>query len=174
MVTKEEKAIDIAEISENPFPSTIEAYLLLSVIERILLQQISPGMDEDEVFDLIKANFKANGYKLNFSEMYDEALELCKELKKQSIEIRASEIAEQLRDQGDYQYLKPSIKARFFNFEIGDSNNNLKLYNAVVKELGMNQELDEQFEDYQEIYDETVNRQGEERSNKKWEKDKSR
>nr|WP_314465927.1 hypothetical protein [uncultured Clostridium sp.] len=43
-----------------------------------------------------------------------------------------------------------------------------------MKELGMKQDLDEQFEDYQEIYDETVKRQGEERSDKKWEKDRGR
>lgn len=171
-VTKEEKAIDIAEISENLFPPNIEAYFLLSVPERILRQQISQGMDEDEVFDLIRGNFEANGYRLNFSEMYDEALELCKAFKKQSIEIKAIEIAEQLRAYGDYRDLKPSIRAGVFNFEIGNSSNNLKLYNAVLKELGMNQVLDEQFEDYQEIYDETVKRQDEERSDKKWEKDK--
>jgi hypothetical protein len=72
--------------------------LLLSVTERILLQQISPGMDEDEVFELISGNFKANAYRTDFSQMYDEVLERCKELKKQSIEIRAVEIAEQLRE----------------------------------------------------------------------------
>ena len=173
-VTKEERANVIAEIPENPFPSTIEAYFFLSVSERILLQQISQGMDEDEVFELIRANFKANDYRLNFSEMYDEALELCKELKKQSIEIRVGEIAEQLRKHGDYQYLNPSTKARIFNFEIENSSYNLKLYKSVMKELGMNQVLDEQFEDYQAVYDETVKRQDEERSDKKREKDKGR
>lgn len=174
VVTKEEKAIDIAEILENLFPSTIEMYLLLSVSERILLQRLSPGMDENKVFEIIRGNFKANGYRLNFSEMYDEALELCKELKKQSIEIRAVQIAEQLREYGDYQYLNSSIRARFFDFEIGNSSNNLELYKAVMTELGMNKVLDEEFDEYQKIYDETVNRQDEERSDKKWEKDKNR
>jgi hypothetical protein len=54
--------------------------------------------------------------------------------------------------------LKSSIRARVFNFEIGDSSNNLKLYKAVMTVLGMKQDLDEQFEDYQKIYDEIVNR----------------
>ncbi|WP_342758208.1 hypothetical protein [Kineothrix sedimenti] len=146
-VTQEEKAIDIAKISENPFPSTLETYLLLSVSERILLQQISSGMDENEVFEIIRGNYKANGYRVNFSEMYDEALELCKALKTQSTETRAVEIAGQLREYGDYRYLKSSTKDRIFNFKIGDSSNNLKLYKAVTKELGIKQDLDEQFED---------------------------
>lgn len=173
-VTKEEKAIDIAEILENPFPSTIESYFLLSVSERILLQRLSPGIDENEVFEIIRGNFKANGYRLIFSEMYDEALELCKVFKKQSIEIKAIEIAEQLRKYGDYQYLNSSTKARIFNFEIENSSNNLKLYKTVMTELGMRQDLDEQFLDYQDIYDETVKQQDDERGDKKWEKDRNR
>ena len=173
-VTKEEKDIDIAEISENSFPSTKETYLLLSVSERILLQQISPGMDENEVFEIIRGNFKANDYRLNFSEMYDEALELCKAFRKRSIEVKAIEIAEQLRKYGDYQYLNSSTKARIFNFEIENSSNNLILYKTVMTELGMRQDLDEQFVDYQDIYDETVKQQDKERGNKKWGKDRSR
>jgi len=104
-------------------------------------------MDENEVFEIIRGNYKANGYRVNFSEMYDEALELCKAFKTQSTETRAVEIAGQLREYGDYRYLKSSTKDRIFNFKIGDSSNNLKLYKAVTKELGIKQDLDEQFED---------------------------
>lgn len=131
-------------------------------------------MDENEVFEIIRGNFKANDYRLNFSEMYDEALELCKAFKKQSIEIKAIKIAEQLRTYGDYQCLNPSTKARIFYFEIENSSDNLKLYKTVMTELGIRQDLDEQFADYQDIYDETVKQQDDERGDKKWEKDRSR
>ncbi|MGL5259139.1 MAG: hypothetical protein ACRC7V_03430 [Lachnospiraceae bacterium] len=136
-----------------------------------MLQKIISGMDEDKVFELIRTNFRANGYRTDFSEIYDEALDLCKALKKQSIDIRAIEIAGQIREYGDYRYLKSFTKSRLFDFEIGDSSNNLKLYKAVMKELGIQKDLDEHFEDYQEIYDETLNQQCEQRSDKKWEKD---
>lgn len=43
-----------------------------------------------------------------------------------------------------------------------------------MKELGIKQDLDEQFEDYQEIYYVTLNRQGEDRSERKREKDRGR
>ena len=77
--------------------------------------------------------------------------------------LEIQEELNQLREYGDYRYLKFSTKSRIFDFEIGDSSNNLKLYKTVIKGLGIKQELDEQFEDYQEIYDETLNPQGEEK-----------
>ena len=43
-----------------------------------------------------------------------------------------------------------------------------------MTELGIRQDLDEQFADYQDIYDETVKHQDDERGDKKWEKDRSR
>ena len=47
-----------------------------------------------------------------------EALELCRVLKKHSIELRAAELAELIRKYGDYQYLKPSTKTRIFIFDM--------------------------------------------------------
>lgn len=60
-----------------------------------------------------------------------------------------------------YQCLTNKEKAVLFNFQLDDSGYNLKLYFAVLKAAGAHYTMDESYEDYQKIYDKTVEMQTE-------------
>lgn len=48
-----------------------------------------------------------------------------------------------------------------FRFLLDDNNYNLELHMVVLKNCGMKMEFDEVYEDYQRIYDKTMEMQGE-------------
>lgn len=142
----------------NPFPETIEKYFLLPVVERANLYAVSENMDVNEIFEKVKNAFKEHGYRMEFSEMYDEAEELRKSIKRDMVETKAEEIAKRLQSYREYKEVPVAVKADAFGLEIGGDVDNLKLYRSVLDKLEVELEPGEQFEDYQKIYDETVKR----------------
>lgn len=52
-----------------------------------------------------------------------------------------------------------NVVAEVFDFQIDKSNYNLKLYFAVMKSVGITKSVDEMYEDYQRIYDKSVERE---------------
>lgn len=140
------------------FPETIKKYFLLPVVERANLYSVSENMDVNEIFEKVKNTFKVLGYGMEFSEMYDEAEELRKTIKRDMVETKAVEIARRLQSYREYKEVPVSVKADAFGLEIGGDADNLKLYRFVLDKLEVELETGEQFEDYQKIYDETVKR----------------
>ena len=66
-----------------------------------------------------------------------------------------------------YNYLSDREKAVLFQFQVEDSNYNFKLYSAVMKAVGIRQSMDEMYEDYQMIYDKTVEMQMDKETDRK-------
>lgn len=64
----------------------------------------------------------------------------------------------ELESYGPYLYLKNSVKADAFKFDVSDVNGNLKLFINVLDKLGVKLENNVLYEEYQKIYDETVSR----------------
>ncbi|CDD35218.1 putative uncharacterized protein [Roseburia sp. CAG:309] len=57
---------------------------------------------------------------------------------------------------GPYKYLKTSVKANAFKFDVSDAGENLKLFMSVLDKLGVKLDGVQLYEEYQKIYDETV------------------
>lgn len=154
----------------NTFPETIEKYFLLPVVERANLYSVFENMDVNVIFEKVKNAFKEHGYRMEFSEMYDEAEELRKTIKRDMVETKAAEIARRLQSYREYKEVPVSVKVDAFGLEIGGDADNLKLYRSVLDKLEVELEPGEQFEDYQKIYDETVKRYEE----KSWGRERGR
>lgn len=58
-----------------------------------------------------------------------------------------------------YRHLTDKEKAELFDFQVENNDYNLKLYFAVMKAVGIKLSMDEMYEDYQGIYDKTVEMQ---------------
>ena len=59
---------------------------------------------------------------------------------------------------GPYKYLKTSVKANAFKFDVSDTGCNLKLFMNVLDKVGVKLDGVQLYEEYQKIYDETVSR----------------
>jgi len=55
-------------------------------------------------------------------------------------------------------------KAELFRFVTDDNNYNLELHMAVLKACGLKPDFDEVYEDYQKIYDKTMEMQGDKKN----------
>ena len=95
---------------------------------------------------------------MSFDELYEEAKLLTEAVQKNVTEDRAEEVVRELESYGPYLYLKTSVKADAFKFDVSDASGNLKLFINVMDKLGVKMENDALYEEYQKIYDKTVSR----------------
>ena len=59
---------------------------------------------------------------------------------------------------GGYENISDSVKADVFGFDIADVSGSIRLFSDVMKRLGIKLDGDELYEEFQRIYDESVNR----------------
>lgn len=82
------------------------------------------------------------------------------EKKELSIRERIERIVKDIVESGrDYEKLSYREKAELFEFKLADIADNIKLHGEVLVRLRIRYSGAEMFEDYQEIYDETVKRE---------------
>lgn len=101
------------------------------------IRDVKPDVDGNEIMDMAKLVYK--GMRANF------------------IKRRAEELVEAINSMGlSYPCLTDKEKAELFRFLPDDNNYNLELHMAVLKACGLKLEFDEVYEDYQRIYDKTM------------------
>ena len=67
-------------------------------------------------------------------------------------------IARRISELGGYENVRDSVKADAFGFDIADVSGSIRLFSEVMKRLGIKQDGDELYEEFQRIYDESVDR----------------
>lgn len=108
-------------------------------------RDVKSDVDENEIMDMAKLVYK--GIRANFMKQ------------------RAEEIVEAINSMGlSYLCLTDKEKAELFRFLPDDNNYNLELHMAVLKACGLKLEFDEVYEDYQRIYDKTMEIQGDKKN----------
>ena len=85
--------------------------------------------------------------------------------KREFVETRETEpvdkadwIVRRISELGGYENVSDSVKADVFGFDITDVSGSIKLFSDVMKRLGIKLDGDELYEEFQRIYDESVNR----------------
>lgn len=123
------------------------------------LQAMGISMNDDvmQVYEKLCSLFKQIGYNTDFDEIYEEAKRLVGVVGKNIVADKAEKVASQLLACGPYRYLKTSVKADVFKFDVGNARGNLKLLLSVLDKLGVKMDGDELYKEYQKIYDEAVN-----------------
>lgn len=81
------------------------------------------------------------------------------------VEIRETEpvdkadwIVRRISELGGYENVSNSVKADIFGFDIVDVSGSIRLFSDVMKKLGMKLDGDELYEEFQRIYDESIDR----------------
>ena len=126
--------------------------------ERIQIVGINGNDDVTAVYEKLNSFFKQIGHKADFDGLYEEAMWLADVARKSVVADKADKIARKLTACGPYKYLKTSVKANAFNFDVSDAGGNLKLFMSVLYKLEVKLDGVQLYEEYQKIYDETVSR----------------
>ena len=71
---------------------------------------------------------------------------------------KAGWIVRRISELGGYENVSDSVKADVFRFDIADVSGSIRLFSDVMKKLGMKLDEDELYEEFQRIYDESVDR----------------
>ena len=116
----------------------------------------------DEVHSKVSSFFRDVKSYVDGNEIMDVAKLVYKGMRANFIKQRAEEIVEAINSMGlSYPCLTDKEKAELFRFLPDDNNYNLELHMAVLKACGLKLEFDEGYEDYQRIYDKTMEMQDE-------------
>ena len=85
--------------------------------------------------------------------------------KNEFVEIRETEsvdkvgrIVRRISELGGYENVSDSVKADIFGFDIADISGSIRLFSDVMKRLGIKLDGDELYEEFQRMYDESVDR----------------
>jgi len=71
---------------------------------------------------------------------------------------KAGWIVRRISELGGYENISDSVKADIFGFDIADISVSIRLFSDVMKRLGIKLDGDELYEEFQRIYDESINR----------------
>lgn len=116
----------------------------------------------DEVHSKVSSFFRDVKSYVDGNEIMDVAKLVYKGMRANFIKQRAEEIVETINSMGlSYPCLTDKEKAELFRFLPDDNNYNLELHMAILKACGLKLEFDEVYEDYQRIYDKTMEMQDE-------------
>lgn len=153
-----------------------EDYVASPDEERIQIVGINGNDDVMEVYEKLNSFFKQIGHEADFDRLYEEAKRLAYVDRKKVVANRAKNVARELSTCGPYKYLKTSVKADVFQFDVSDAGGNLKLFMSVLDKLGVKLDGNQLYEEYQKIYDETVSRNEmhEKEQDKQWNKGRGR
>ena len=67
-------------------------------------------------------------------------------------------IIRRISELGGYENVSDSVKADIFGFDIADVSGSIRLFSDVMKKLGIKLDGDELYEEFQRMYDESVDR----------------
>ena len=71
---------------------------------------------------------------------------------------KAGWIVRRISELGGYENISDSVKADIFGFDIADVSGSIWLFSDVMKRLGIKLDGNEMYEEFQRIYDESVDR----------------
>lgn len=162
-----EKPVEVAEITtdaENHLPS-YERFKNMSPEEKAYIWGFRQMQSFDTVYNLVSLYFYDIDHVADGNEIMEEAQLVYKGMRRNFIKQRTEEILEAINSM-EYSYLAltDKEKAELLQFVPDDNNYNLELHMAVLKACGLKLDFDEVYEDYQKIYDKTMEMQGDKKN----------
>lgn len=80
------------------------------------------------------------------------------EIRETELVDKAGWIVRRISELGGYENVSDSVKTDVFGFDIADVGGSIRLFSDVMKRLGIKLDGDELYEEFQRIYDESVDR----------------
>ena len=168
--------LPVETITESNSFYSYPDYAVSSDEEKLRMAVIGGNDDVMAVYEKLNSFFKQIGHKADFDELYEEAKRLATVVRKNIVADKTNKIVRELTACGPYKYLKTSVKADAFKFDVSDAGGNLNLFMSVLDKLGVKLDGNQLYEEYQKIYDETVSRNEmhEMEQEKQWNKGRGR
>lgn len=141
---------------------TYEDYKRMTPFEKAQSCGFTRLRSYEAVEGVVKLKFMELGYVATVDELMEETELLYKGMRELVVRTKVNEVLEVVEKSGlSFICLTPREKAELLQFQLDDNSYNMQLYNAVCKACGIDtSDMDEVFEDYQAIYDKTVEMQG--------------
>lgn len=141
---------------------TYEEYKHMTPLEKAQSCGFTRLRSYDVVEDVVKLKFMELGHEPTVDELMEETELLYKGMRELVVKAKMEEILEAVEKSGlPFICWTLREKAELLQFQLDDNSYNMQLYNAVCKACGIDtSDMDEVFEDYQAIYDKTVEMQG--------------
>ena len=152
-----EEVVAETNVKDKSFYSYAD-YHVSSDEEKIRMAGVNENDDVLAVYEKLNSFFKQIGHEADFDRLYEESKRLVDVVKKNVVADKAEKVARELLACGPYKYLKTSVKADAFNFDVSDAGGNLKLFMSVLDKLGVKLDGNQLYEEYQKIYEETVSK----------------
>lgn len=171
-----EETVEVAEVTmaaKNRLP-IYEEFKNMMPEEKADIWGFKQIQSFDTVHNLVSLFFYDIDHVADANEIMEEAQLVYKGMRSNFIKQRTEEIVEAINSM-EYSYLAltDKEKAELFRFIPDDNNYNLELHVAVLKACGLKLDFDEVYEDYQKIYDKTMEMQGD-KKNERGESDRVR
>lgn len=162
-----EAPMDVAEVTvdaKNSLP-TYERFKNMMPKEKADIWGFKQMQSFDAVHNMVGLFFYDIDHVADVNEIMEEAQLVYKGMRSNFIKQRTEEITEAINSM-EYSYLAltDKEKAELFQFLPDDNNYNLELHMAVLKACGLKLDFDEMYEDYQKIYDKTMEMQGDKKN----------
>lgn len=164
-----EEPVEVADVTmdaKNSLP-TYERFKNMLPEEKADIWGFRQMQSFDTVHNLVSLFFYDIDHVADGNEIMEEAQLVYKGMRSNFIKQRTEEIVEAINYM-EYSYLAltDKEKAELFQFVPDDNNYNLELHMAVLKVCGLKLDFDEVYEDYQKIYDKTMEMQGDKKNEK--------
>ena len=141
---------------------TYEDYKRMTPLEKAQGCGFTRLRSYDAVKGVVKLKFMELEHKPTTDELMEETELLYKGMRELVVRTKVDEVLETVEKNGlPFICWTPKEKAELLQFQLDKNSYNMQLYNAVCKACGIDtSDMDEVFEDYQAIYDKTVEMQG--------------
>lgn len=141
---------------------TYEDYKRMTPLEKAQSCGFTRLRSYEAVEGVVKLKFIELEHKPTTDELMEETELLYKGMRELVVRTKVDEVLETVEKSGlSFICWTPREKAELLQFQLDDNSYNMELYNAVCKACGIDtSDMDEVFEDYQAIYDKTVEMQG--------------
>lgn len=151
---------DVDESKDKDTFVTYESFMGMSPEDMAGVLEFDRLVGIDEVHSRVSSFLREIKADVDGNEIMDVAKLVYKGMRADFIRQRAEESVEAINSMGlPYLYLTDKEKAELFQFLPDDNNYNLELHMVVLENCGLKLELDEVYEDYQRIYDMTMEMQ---------------
>ena len=141
---------------------TYEEYKRMTPLEKAQSCGFIRLRSYDAVEGVVKFKLMELGHTATVDELMEETEFLYKGMRELVVRTKVDEVLEEVEKSGlSFICWASREKAELLQFQLDDNSYNMQLYNAVCKACGIDtSDMDEAFEDYQAIYDKTVEMQG--------------
>lgn len=141
---------------------TYEDYKRMTPLEKAQSCGFTRLRSYEAVEGVVKLKFIELEHKPTTDELMEETELLYKGMRELVVRTKVDEVLETVEKSGlSFICWTPREKAELLQFQLDDNSYNMQLYNAVCKACDIDtSDMDEVFEDYQAIYDKTVEMQG--------------